>query len=281
MDYFIYKIECLVNKKVYIGQTKHLKKRWREHKNDLKNNRHRSTLLQRAWIKYGESEFIHEVIEVCSIYNVDEREVFWINYFDSTNKYKGFNTEGGGNANKIVSDETKKKQSAVKSGKNNPMYQRTLSEETLIKKSIAMSGENNPMYGKKPKDWMSEKTYKKWVSDKIKRVTGEGNPNFGKPVPEERKLRYSEMFAGEGNPFFNKKHTDKTKSLISKANSGANNGIAKKVLCVSTGIIFDTVTEASKTYNVDGSSISKCCRGKLRIAGKLKDGTELIWKYVD
>ena len=53
----------------------------------------------------------------------------------------------------------------------------------------------------------------------------------------------------------------------------------RKVICITTGKIFNSVTEASNYYNVARNTISFCCKVKLKSAGKLKDGTKLQWKY--
>ncbi len=67
----------------------------------------------------------------------------------------------------------------------------------------------------------------------------------------------------------------------SKSVSGANHHRARKVILVNTGEIFDSTREASKEYNIPNSSISACCRGKLKSAGKDSAGNKLIWKYLD
>ena len=61
--------------------------------------------------------------------------------------------------------------------------------------------------------------------------------------------------------------------------SGANSTSATKVICITTGREFDTLMQASEVYGVAISNITKCCRGKLKSAGKLSDGTKLVWKY--
>jgi len=55
-----------------------------------------------------------------------------------------------------------------------------------------------------------------------------------------------------------------------------------KVVCLTTGEIFNSLKEASKKYNMySGSSISQCCKGKLKSTGKFPDGTKLTWMYYD
>lgn len=53
----------------------------------------------------------------------------------------------------------------------------------------------------------------------------------------------------------------------------------RKVLCIETNEIFDSIVEASKRYNVDKSHISYCCQGKLKSAGKFSDGRKIHWSY--
>ena len=263
--YYIYKITCLANNRVYIGQTKHLKKRKAEHLRSLKNQSHHSTLLQRSWNKYGKNLFKHEIIEECDINNVDEKEVYWIKFHDSTNKYNGFNNDGGGNKNKVLSEVTRQKISKFHRERYEIAKIYLLSENAMKKKSVKLSGKNNPMYGKTPREWMDKQTYEKWVKDKSARFKGENNPMFGKPVSDERKAKYSELFTGEGNPFYGRSHTEETKEKIRQVRFNTI-GNKRSVHCITTGQTFKTITEASLLLSIDGSSISKVCRNKLQQA---------------
>ena len=91
---FIYKIWNEENDKLYIGQTSvGIKTRWSSHlKNYLTNN----AVIYRAMRKYGASIFHIEQIEECENSKLDEREKYWIEYYDS---YKnGYNSTPGGTA---------------------------------------------------------------------------------------------------------------------------------------------------------------------------------------
>lgn len=56
-------------------------------------------------------------------------------------------------------------------------------------------------------------------------------------------------------------------------------GRRKKVICLTTGEIFDSIVDAKNKYNVNRSSIPKCCEKERNYAGKLPDGTKLKWEY--
>jgi len=56
--------------------------------------------------------------------------------------------------------------------------------------------------------------------------------------------------------------------------------LSKSVICVTTGEIFISITEASKKCNINETSISLCCNNKATSAGKHPDkGEKLVWKF--
>jgi len=61
----IYRILNNVTGYCYIGCSKNLKSRWKEHKRDLQKEKHHNTHLQRAWNKYKEESFTWEVLLEC------------------------------------------------------------------------------------------------------------------------------------------------------------------------------------------------------------------------
>lgn len=77
MPQVIYKIINLVNDKFYVGSTIHKKVRFREHRKQLRGNRHHCKHLQAAWNKYGEDKFdfrvVEEVPEAVSLQGVEDR----------------------------------------------------------------------------------------------------------------------------------------------------------------------------------------------------------------
>ena len=53
----------------------------------------------------------------------------------------------------------------------------------------------------------------------------------------------------------------------------------KAVICINTGIEYESITLAAKAYNISDTGIGGCCSGKFKSFGKLPDGTKLKWKY--
>lgn len=88
----IYRISCICNNKVYIGSSVDIDQRWRDHKTALRNNRHYNKYLQRAWSKYGESNFEFSIVEeLLSDELLLEREQCWMNLSSCCDKLHGYN----------------------------------------------------------------------------------------------------------------------------------------------------------------------------------------------
>lgn len=95
----IYKITNKVNGKVYIGQSVNIANRWKQHRKTPYNPNDKSydLPLYRAIRKYSLDNFSFEVIEECTIEELDSKEIYWIKYYNSTNTEKGYNLKEGGN----------------------------------------------------------------------------------------------------------------------------------------------------------------------------------------
>ena len=72
----VYIITNTNNFKVYIGSSHDIRYRWSRHKRDVNDNVHHSLALQRAWDKYGEDTFDFNVIELCSIDSLINKNSF-------------------------------------------------------------------------------------------------------------------------------------------------------------------------------------------------------------
>lgn len=91
----IYKICNCINNKVYIGQTcSSIEKRFREHLYRAKSQTHENLPLYNAITKYGANNFFIEEIEQVPEELLNEREIYWIKFYDSFRN--GYNATTGG-----------------------------------------------------------------------------------------------------------------------------------------------------------------------------------------
>ena len=238
-DYYVYEwIRLDTNEPFYIGKGRG--KRWKE--------------------THGRTEWFNRIINKYKVVvnilhdNLDEEtanglEVWYIREYRDIIGYEMCNIQDGGEGHGLC-------------GKNNPNYGKPRTQETKDKISrnhANVNGENNPMFGKNYRDYMTEEA-KKEHDKKISKA------NKGKsPWKHKSKEEIAE---------WKKKMSNSQKGK----REGKNSTNRKSVICLTTKKIFFTTKEAGRYYNCDNSSIAKCCKGKYKWAGKLPDGTPLIWK---
>jgi group I intron endonuclease len=162
-NYVVYR-HTAPNGKMYVGITsQNVNGRWQNGKG-YSHNQHFSNAIK----KYGWDNFKHEILlDGLTSEQATWAEMFFIEYWDLTDNTKGYNKTTGGIMNYDVSEETKKKRSAIMRGRHvgggvkgvlagdkNPNYGKHLSDETKRKMSEAKRGEKAYWYGKH----LSEKT---------------------------------------------------------------------------------------------------------------------------
>lgn len=86
----IYKIENKINGKIYIGQSIGIEHRWQKHlaAND-------DFIIHKALKKYGKENFDFSIIEECNSLELDNKEKYWIDYYNSLVP-NGYNMIPGG-----------------------------------------------------------------------------------------------------------------------------------------------------------------------------------------
>jgi group I intron endonuclease len=180
----IYKIQNRINGKVYVGKTIHSSDiRFEQHIKSSRSSKNDSVLC-RALRKYGIQSFDISVIDETEDKNIlNEKEKYWIKFYDSKNN--GYNmTDGGdgGNLSKYRSyrpwsDEEK--------------------ERISLKTKEAMAN-------------LSSKQREKLRGNKGK--IGEKNPNYGRKASEEQKRKNSESHKGLPSGNKGKKYPYKARS---------------------------------------------------------------------
>lgn len=96
----IYKIECILNNKVYIGQSSNIYYRWSFHKSKLRKNCHINYLLQDDYNKYGENNFRFIILEKTDI-DLISKETKWINIYGGIESENTYNFLCEKNANQL------------------------------------------------------------------------------------------------------------------------------------------------------------------------------------
>lgn len=107
----IYKIQNLINGKVYVGKTVNLRKRYGSYKSSYYNRTERqiNSYLMSSIDKYGPTNFSFSVLEFCSIGNLSERELFWMVELESTNLEKGYNLRLDSSTGMVAHEATREK----------------------------------------------------------------------------------------------------------------------------------------------------------------------------
>ena len=168
----IYKITCLVSGKIYVGQTRQrLNRRITEHKRDSSRGR---PGIDAAIAKYGwNGNFTVEVIETCSVEQLNDREIFWIAELKSKAP-NGYNLTDGGDGGRGCSPsaETRAKISAKLKGKpaHNKGVKHTAEARANMSAAQKAIGNKPPNHkGKKRSPEAIAKTKATWARKKLEK----------------------------------------------------------------------------------------------------------------
>ena len=160
-----------------------------------------------------------------------------------------------------------------KSKGRNPYANKTPEEMEITRRKMSEKakgkhvGEKSGMWGKNPYANKTPEEMEIILNKKSNSMKGKtkGKNPYANKTPEEMEIirrKMSKRVSGEKNPMFGKLSPNRS-----------------KVICITTGKIFDCIKDAGNYYNVTKNTISFCCKEKIKSAGKL-NGTKLQWKYV-
>jgi len=160
----IYCIENIITCKKYIGQSHKVKSRINKHISELNCNSHFNDYLQKAWNKYGQDNFIYYVLEYCNEVLLDERECYYIELYNTTNRDVGYNLKSGGqNGGSVLSEGSRKK----------------------ISESLKRVYSNEDQ-----REIQRQNALRQWANPEIKaKICGENSGRFGKHLSEDAKRR--------------------------------------------------------------------------------------------
>lgn len=254
----IYKIENVVNGKVYIGQTRQpFKRRKQAHVYELSNNRKRNRKLQNAWDKYGPENFKFCIIGRYPLDELDEKEITFIKFYDSYRQ--GYNMTTGGNQvmhNQKHTIETRQKisqASLVNWGDekfkikmmNRPIYRGADAPRAI--RVICINDQK--VFGS-----MTDAGNYYGISHKKVSAVCRGHSFYTGLEEAGRKLQFAYYEEGK----------DYSPEEITHPNE------KRRVFCITTGQVFDSITDAAHATGAPKASIGHVCRGKRKKAGGLE-----------
>lgn len=117
----IYIIKNILSNKLYVGKTYCFEKRKNSHLSKLRRGNHFNKHLQHSYNKNGESIFVFEILEECDEAALDEREMYWISFYNSTDDSIGYNLTYGGQGGKPT-EQTRERQSNARSKDKKKVY---------------------------------------------------------------------------------------------------------------------------------------------------------------
>ena len=105
----IYLIRNLINGKVYIGKSINIYKRIIAHICSLtaKGKKEENPHFIAAWHKYGKNAFEYVVLEECLFNELSQKELFWMQKYNSINSNTGYNKRLDSEGGMIPHDETR------------------------------------------------------------------------------------------------------------------------------------------------------------------------------
>lgn len=252
----IYCIENKINSKKYIGMSRHIKRRWTEHKTELRHHNHNNQYLQASWNKYGEENFKFYIIELCTEEKLSEREIYYIKTYHTLSHENGYNLTTGGENTSIGKKVICLKDNSI----YNFIHEAAKKAGVVPITMIAWCKEkHNYMYLDEYESLSKEeKIYWKnfdWISfDHQKLSSAHSRENLSKGTLD----KLSKRFSGEKNPR------------------------ALKVYCPQLHETFECIKNASEKYGVNRGSITSCIKGRLKSAGKHPvTGEKLTWELLE
>lgn len=239
-----------INGKRYIGQTKQEpNERWRNGKG-YKG----SPYFYHAIQKYGWESFEHQIIEkdISTQEEANLKEIYWINIFQSNDEKYGYNLENGGYCYPSHAVEKIKE-----------LWKQPEFYEQYCKQVICTN--NGHIYKSIAEAARQTNSDKKGIADNCKGKLNSSGTDKETGLP----LVWSFYEEGKEYPYIHPLKKSKR---------------ARSVICLTTGKIFDSITQAAKYYGIESNapSISRCCRepDKQKSAGYF-NGQPLMWNYYD
>lgn len=134
----VYRITNTETGVVYIGSSRNVLNRFRDHKKDLRAGNHKNLHLQNSWNKYGEAVFLFELIAECAIHCLAEQEQEVMDsYFAIGENLYNRKPSCHSRVGMEVSEETRLRMSVANTGKARTEQQRLNISRSLLGRKLS------------------------------------------------------------------------------------------------------------------------------------------------
>lgn len=261
----IYIIKNKINKLCYIGQSVDIYCRWTAHKQAAKNieNQSSHTKIHKAMRELGVDNFYIEILELCEYNKLDEKEIYWISFYNTY--HYGYNMTPGGQGNigesngralltrEIVEDIRMAYASHIPFREVYDKYKDKISKRGLQK---VWSFETwtyimPEVYTEENKEWHRTKA-KGFQQTNLNNYQKQFDINKINRIKNLRQQGYSYRKIAEE---LNCSYTTVRKYCLFEINQNPINGIQLKN--IETGLIFNSFTQAAKWSQCDRHTINR------------------------
>jgi len=258
----VYKTTNLINGKIYIGK---------DSKNNIKYYGS-GKILKNSIKKYGIENFSKEVLETCeSLHDLNIREIYWINFYDSTNREIGYNLAPGGEGNSgkwngdVLSDKHK---SNISKGLNESVKFKKLWADDNHREKLSIARKKSD----KVKLIIEDKNWRKKISNSLK--TSEkyikciNSTERGKKISNSMKNSVKLQTSRKSEEFKQKcilreKNNPKSKEWYQERQKKTNIKIAERLQKEKNyllTLINNTIQEVSLILNITTASVYRKLR---------------------
>ena len=275
MAYCVYMHVNALNGKKYIGITKNKPSaRW-----GYKGKRYEACpYFYRAIQKYGWDNFFH-VILMEGLEEEDAKyfERLLIEITRSNDGVHGYNLTGGGDGCFHPSPELLKRLGEARSGDKQWAYGKHFTEEHRRRLSESHKGHKPAVY--KRTEEQKEALRKMRLGTHMPAEAFEKRRKTIEGWSDEKKAEYhkhlSEAMRGEKHWNYGRHYDDAMRKKLSEAHKGLPGNRNKRVLCIETGVIYDSAKSAAEAIGKCGSAVRGHCRGRSKTCGGMH------FKYID
>lgn len=293
----IYIISNQVNQKQYVGQSIHIEARWKQHIYIALNMPNEQTKLYNAIRKYGINNFTFELLEECPVELLDEREKYYISYYNTY--VNGYNMTNGGQGEdrwmfdpclihqlwdegystaEIVEIVGCSDSTVLNNLTDYPTYSTTESRSRGMKKHIQKYGLTHNIPYTTTQFW--KEYFDKSIPVYQYSLEGQFIASYPSAAAAARAIGKPKggpningcfKYDNHNTAFGYQWRREYIESLpISSAKS------SRLVRCIETGKIYPSILLAAKDNNITNANhITDCCKGKQKTCGKLH------WEYAD